>query len=276
MQKKSILIIGGGIAGLSAGVYAQLNGYDSQIFELHSLPGGLCTSWSRKGYTFDGCIHWLVGSGEGKLMNDLWQETGALEGKEIVNHDEYIHYTGSDGRTLIFYTDANRLEKHLLEMAPEDGRLIREMAGSIRKLAKFHPPMTKPRELMKANDALLSLPQMLPVMGIFRKYGAMTLEEYAAQFESSLLREGLSALVMGIQGFPALATLMMLAYMHDRNGGFPKGGSLQFAQNIEKRYQALGGVIRYKSRVGKILVEDGRAVGVRLEDGSEFRGDVVI
>jgi protoporphyrinogen oxidase len=44
MEKKSIIIIGGGIAGLSAGYYAQMNSYDSQIFELHTLPGGLCTS----------------------------------------------------------------------------------------------------------------------------------------------------------------------------------------------------------------------------------------
>jgi len=48
---KEIVIIGGGIAGLSAGCYAKMNGYDAHIFEMHNLPGGLCTSWKRKGYT---------------------------------------------------------------------------------------------------------------------------------------------------------------------------------------------------------------------------------
>ena len=52
-REKSIIIIGGGIAGLSAGCYAQMNGYQSQIFEMHHLPGGLCTAWERKGYVFD-------------------------------------------------------------------------------------------------------------------------------------------------------------------------------------------------------------------------------
>ncbi len=47
MTEETILIIGAGIAGLSAGCYAQMNGYRSQIFELHYLPGGLCTSWRR-------------------------------------------------------------------------------------------------------------------------------------------------------------------------------------------------------------------------------------
>ena len=59
---KSVAIIGGGIAGLCAGFYAQMNGYRSRIYEMHDLPGGLMTAWERKGYTIDYCIHWLVGS----------------------------------------------------------------------------------------------------------------------------------------------------------------------------------------------------------------------
>ena len=80
-QDKSIIIIGGGIAGLSAGCYAQMNGYQSQILEMHHLPGGLCTAWERKGYIFDGCIHYLIGSGDGLPFNDMWQELGAIQGR---------------------------------------------------------------------------------------------------------------------------------------------------------------------------------------------------
>jgi phytoene dehydrogenase-like protein len=60
MMKKSeaeVVIIGAGIAGLSLGCYLQMNGFNVQIFESHNTPGGLCTSWKRKGYLFDGCIH---------------------------------------------------------------------------------------------------------------------------------------------------------------------------------------------------------------------------
>ena len=56
---KSIIIIGAGIAGLSAGCYAQMNGYRSQIYEMHKIPGGLCTSWRRRGYLFDGSLRYL-------------------------------------------------------------------------------------------------------------------------------------------------------------------------------------------------------------------------
>ena len=65
-MEKSIIIIGAGIAGLSAGCYGQMNGYRTRIFEMHTTPGGLCTTWKRTGYKIDGCIHWLVGSWPGK------------------------------------------------------------------------------------------------------------------------------------------------------------------------------------------------------------------
>lgn len=55
-EKTEVLIIGGGVAGLAAGCYARVNGFDTLILEQHFLPGGLCTSWEREGYVFDGCI----------------------------------------------------------------------------------------------------------------------------------------------------------------------------------------------------------------------------
>ncbi len=59
---KKVIIIGAGIAGLTCGVYARINGFETEIYELHTIPGGECTGWDRKGYHFDGCIHWLMGS----------------------------------------------------------------------------------------------------------------------------------------------------------------------------------------------------------------------
>lgn len=60
------------------------------------------------------------------------------------------------------------------------------------------------------------------------------------------------------------------------DAGYPTGGSLEFARAIERRYLGLGGQIHYQSPVAKILVENDRAVGVRLADGTEHRADAVI
>ena len=64
-MEKKIVIIGAGIAGLSAGCYSRMNGYSVEIYESHALPGGLCTSWKKGEYTIDGCLHWLTGSSPG-------------------------------------------------------------------------------------------------------------------------------------------------------------------------------------------------------------------
>ena len=78
-----------------------MNGYDTQIFEMHSQPGGLCTSWERKDYKFDNCIHWLVGSKDEKAGNELWKELGALSDVKIINHDEFVRIIGENSKTLI-------------------------------------------------------------------------------------------------------------------------------------------------------------------------------
>jgi phytoene dehydrogenase-like protein len=73
----SMIIIGSGIGGLATGIYGQYNGFDTTIFEAHHLPGGQCTSWRRKDYVFDACIHHF-GAGSSQTKYDaFWRELGA-------------------------------------------------------------------------------------------------------------------------------------------------------------------------------------------------------
>ena len=125
-MEKSIIIIGAGIAGLCTGCYAQMNGYKTRIFEMHTIPGGVCTSWKRKGYKIDGCLHWLIGSRPGNPFHAMWEEVGALQGRTIIDHEEFIRIEGREGKVLIVYTDLNRLEQHMKDLAPEDSDVIEE------------------------------------------------------------------------------------------------------------------------------------------------------
>ena len=276
MTRQSIIIIGAGIAGLSAGCYGQLNGYQTKIFELHTLPGGLCTAWKRKGYTFDGCIHWLVGSKPGTALYKIWEELGALQGKTVVDHEEFRRVEGPGGKTLILYTNVDRLEQHMKTLAPADAKVIREFCNAIRSLVHFpDAPPESSRGLIDWLKALPGVIAMLPGLATFNKYKSLTIKDFTDRFTDPLLRQALLDL-LGFPDFAFLGLIMTLAWMHNRNAGYPVGGSLPFAQAIEKRYLSLGGEIHYKSRVEKILVEKGRAVGVRLTDGSEHRADVVI
>lgn len=272
MSSPSIIIIGAGVAGLSAGCYGRMNGLDTAIFEMHDKPGGVCTSWKRGGYVFDGCIHWLVGSKPGSEFNRVWNELGALEGRQIIDHEEFYRIEGEGGKSLIVYTDADRLERHMKELSPSDSAMIGKMAADIRLLARMITPIDKPTspvEVMKV------LGGALPFLRPFLRYRGRSIRAFAAGFTDPFLRDAFPRL-FDIPDFPVIAALMTLAWLHRRDAGYPVGGSLEFSRAIERRYLGLGGEVHYKSRVEKVLVEGDRAVGVRLADGTEHRADIVI
>lgn len=277
MTEKSIIIIGAGIAGLAAGCYAQMNGYRSQIFEMHDLPGGLCTAWQRKEYIFDGCIHYLFGSAPGRPFNRLWQELGALQDRTILHHSEFMQVIGGDGRTLIAYCDPDRLERHMLELAPADARQIARFADGVRSFMDFDMSAMKmtPPVLLGPTRGLGLARKMLPFVGPLARWGMLSAQDFGQRFTDPFLRRAIP-LLFAWPEIPMVAALALLAYMQIGNAGFPAGGSLEFARAIERRYLALGGEIHYKAQVEKILVENDRAAGVRLYDDREQRADVVI
>jgi len=155
-----------------------MNGYRTRIFELHTLPGGVCTSWKRKSYVFEDCIHWLVGSAPGKLFNSFWEELGALQGKEIINHEEMFRVEDGE-KTLILYSDLDRFKTHLKEISPEDGPLIEGMANDARKLATADFPLDKAMEVMTPLDMIKILWTTRSTMKIVKKYNKVSVTQFA-------------------------------------------------------------------------------------------------
>jgi phytoene dehydrogenase-like protein len=116
---------------------------------------------------------------------------------------------------------------------------------------------------------------MMPILPGIQKWSKLTVGELAERFHSPLLREALLALFE--EDFSVFYMILsQLGFMYRNQAAYPLGGSLPMALTLEKRYRQLGGHVRYETRVEKILVEDGCAVGVRFEDGREERADVVI
>ncbi len=272
---RSMVIIGAGIAGLSAGCYARMNGYRTTIFELHDKPGGLCTSWKRRGYTIDGCLHWLVGSAPGTSLHEFWAELGAVQGKQMVDHAEYMRVRSPEGKVFIAYTNADRLEKHMIELSPQDSKVIRELTGAIRRLSRFDLPTGKPREIAGWTDKLKLMLRIAPIAIPFMRWSKISIHDYAQRFKDPFLRRAFPRL-FDLPDFPMLGAIMTLAWMHAKVAGYPIGGSLKFARSIERRFFDLGGEVKYKSRVARILVKNDRAKGVQLEDGTVHNADIVI
>ena len=283
MTQKTIVIIGAGIAGLAAGCYGQMNGYKTVIYEMSEQPGGLCAAWKRKGYTFDGCIHWLMGTSPRSPYYQLWTELGVTQGRRMISHTEFGRVTDESGRTLIVYADTNQFERHLLDLSPADEGPIRELAAALRKWSKIDLYDEKPPELMNALDKLKNGLKTAPLMPDLMKWLKMPVSEFAARFSDPFLRRALPMVFGG--DLPMLVFLMFLAPMDHGDCGTVEGGSWGFSHAIENRYRELGGELRYKSRVEEIQVEpcrgrDGKlankAVGVRLAGGAVRSADYVI
>ncbi len=271
---KKILIIGAGIAGLSAGIHACRNGYDVEIFEKNSVPGGLCTSWQRKGYTVDGCIHWLVGTRPGSQFNRLWREVCAIDQMDIVNHDIFMNIEGGEGKTLSLYSDLDRLEEHLLELSPDDEGLIRKICDAGRVVAKADFPLEKPSELYKFWDMPLMLLSMMPVLRVMGHLSRVSIKEYLGELKDPFLKEALQTVMPA--GYSMISLVSTLASLHSGDAGFPVGGSLNFARSLEKTFLDLGGRVHYRSGVQEIIVEKNRATGLQFENGNRVSGDLVI
>jgi phytoene dehydrogenase-like protein len=282
-----VIIIGAGVSGLSVGCYLQMNGFETEIFEMNSLPGGVCTSWKRSGYTFDGCIHWLMGSGPASNLHEMWKELHAVQGRRFVEWDEYIRVRTAGGETFTVYTDPQKLQEEMLRLAPEDGDLIRPFCRAIRRFSGMDMPVTTEKMgFFRRLGYLLPLISLGPAM---KRWGSLNLETFCSRLRSPVLAEALGTLYgadasmpdkpagmpTGMPDFPVIGLVMMLGFMHKKANGYPIGGSLEFARAIERRHLELGGRIRYGTRVEKILVEQDRAVGI-VAAGLEHRAEIVI
>lgn len=123
-------------------------------------------------------------------------------------------------------------------------------------------------------DFLKLIVRHFPLLRILWKWNKVSLQDFGMRFKDPLIQKAFPLLFL--PDFPMTFMLMTFAWMHLKSAGYPRGGSLEFSRAIEGRYCSLGGEINYKARVAKILTDDGRAIGVRLEDGSEHYADYVI
>ncbi len=272
MAEKSIIIIGAGLAGLSTGCYAQMNGYSTQIFEMQNKPGGVCVSWKRNGYSFDYAVHNVFGVATkltDSLYSKLWQELGALKGTGVYGFNEFVRVEDPNGKAFTVYSDPDKLEQHLKTLSPADEKLILEFTGAVRKF-RGHDVFSA---MFGGVGARL---KMLPLMGSLMKFAKIPLKDYAQKFSDPFLRKAFATIQYDIDGVPTVVPIIFLSMLSVGDAAWPIGGSNAMSRNIERRYLDLGGQVHYNIKVKKILVENNIARGVQLEDGSEHFADIVV
>jgi len=273
---KKIIIVGAGIAGLSAGVYALQSGFDVTILEQHTIPGGFCTSWRRGGYLFEGGLHWLTGSSDKQPIHKVWRNLGAIDDNtKVIAHDPSMVYD-HQGQRINFYRDIEKLRAHLIDFAPEDKKEINKFCKTIKYISELAMPITdikgvkvKEKSRMKLSTLLSMLPAFVKIM----QYGKITMTEYSARFKNPVLRSFFAS--DNNKDYSASMLFFPLGFYASGDAGYLEGGSLKMAQNMADRFKSLGGKIQYKNKVEQVLIENGKAVGV-LVNGEKITADSVI
>jgi len=273
-DSKKINIIGAGVAGLSAGIYARLNGFEATVFEMVNRTGGACTSWEKSGYNVNGSIHWLVGSAPGIDFYEMWRDLGILDEIDFYYYNSFIEYKNIDGVDVHFYTDLNKLQQHLLSISPVDSRLIEELIHCIKLVADANFTMDRAFGLLQAWDWSKVFLNDIPAVTALGKFSHMSVHEFAKKFKSKILRKA-------FQNFwsPTMSMSFMvlqLSYASNRIAGYPIGGSGKFMEKLTNRYIELGGKLELGKKVNRILIKNHEVTGVQTGDSGIYLSDFVV
>ncbi|MES2515093.1 MAG: NAD(P)/FAD-dependent oxidoreductase [Bacteroidota bacterium] len=283
MQPKiKVNIIGAGISGLATGSYLQMNGFETQIFEKHSIPGGLCTSWQNGEYTIDGSIHWILGSNKGSGFYKMWSELINMEKVPFHNHDIRLHVdlknnTDKYGiKTFKLYTNLDKLRDYMLDLSPEDSSVIHEVIQDIRNLQKFElPPVMYKLPLIPSIIRSIKMAKYLKFLVYLSKQKKITNFDIAKKFKSPFLKESFELLFDG-EEIKMMILNFPMSFFDKNCAGYPVGGSLSWAQRIADNYIAMGGKIHYNTPVKKILTENNEAKGLLVRNDVIHKSDIVV
>ncbi len=273
-ETKKVIIIGGGVAGLSAGIYALLAGFEAEIYEKNAIPGGECIGWNRKGYHIDNCIHWLTGTKKGTELYDVWKTVGALDDDMKYAPINSFYTSTYNGQKVTLWNDLKRTQEELIALSPEDEEEIKKFIQYVEYSKQCLFPAKKPMEMWGVKDYINMGKNMMDFPKVMKEFGSISLEEYSKRFKHPLLQHMMCDYLP--KSYCTYSFLVSYATMADGNGNIPMGASLQMSLRMEKKYKDMGGRICYNKNVKKIKIAKKMATGIELEDGSSIEGDYII
>lgn len=257
--KYDVIVIGAGIGGLVCGTFLAKNGKKVLISEQHNIHGGYCTSFKRKGFTFDSAVHHIGACGKWGIVGRCFNE---------LNVDmDFYHLDPMD--TLVFPSERIEIPA---DIEKYKGYLQERFPLEKDNVASFF------KEFIKLYWSIINNKEDSPFIS---KYKDQTYSNTLDNFFSDLQ---LKAILAGQWGYigalpdeastPAVCQ-MLINYLKD-GAYFPIGGTQVFANAILKRFVDLEGEIILSSKVAKIFTKGDKVYGVALEDGKEIVADTVV
>jgi len=272
--KKKVIVVGGGIAGLSAGIYALKAGFEAEIYEKNPVAGGECMGWNRNGYHIDNCIHWLTGTDSKTKLWEVWKTCGAIdENTEYANTSKF-YSSRLGGKEVSLWNDLDRTQKELIEAAPEDEAEIRKFIQHVEYAKSCVIPSDKPMDMMGVKDYIAMGKDMADMPKVMKEYGKINCAQFADRFHSPVMKKLMTDYLP--PEYTAYSFLVSYATMASGNGNIPLKGSLAMTLRIVKRFKDMGGVLHTNAPAKRVIIEGKRATGIELMDGTVVKADEVI
>ncbi len=282
------IVIGSGIGGLVAATQLAVKGAKVLVLERYLIPGGSAGYFERQGYRFDvgaSMIFGLGGSGGEAFPGTTNLLTRALaavnQSLDTVPDPVQIHYHLPGQWQVQVHRDYEKYLQELFHKFPQEAAGIRRFYNECwqvfhclnqMELLSLEEPRYLLRMLRQHPLACLRLARSLPqnVATLARRYLK----------DPTLLRfidlECYCWSVVPSDRTPLINAGMVFSDRHYGGVNYPRGGVGQIAQHLVAGLETTGGQIRYRSRVVRILLEQGRAVGVQLASGEEVRAKRII
>ncbi|HEY0980238.1 MAG TPA: phytoene desaturase family protein [Candidatus Paceibacterota bacterium] len=275
-HKKSALIIGAGLGGLSLAAMLAKRGYAVTVIEKNESIGGRARLWQKDGYTFDMGPSWY-------MMPDVFEHYFSMMGEHIEEYlsleklsPSYRIFLKSDGTHHDFYGDIEKNKATFESFESGSGKVLEEFLATTKEqyeIAK-HEFMYKNYDSIFDffNKRVMKLGAKLP---LFKKQKAI-IEKL---FKSEILRKVMQyqTVLLGTAPGDTPGIYSMMNYVDFGLGiWYPKGGIVSVPRALESIAKKYGVSVITNAPVEKIIVEGGRAQGVLLANGTEHRADIVV
>ncbi len=288
MKNYDVIIIGAGNGGLASAATLAQKGKSVAIFERHNIPGGCGTSFRRGRFEFEVALHQLSSLGGKESPGELRKQFRKynIEDKiDWIEIKQLFCVNFPDGTSITLPADRKKCEDYLCEQFPdEEGNILKyfktifDFCAQVADFEKARLASEGEPNLLTKKIMKIAFPKKYPVLAT---YAMRSTEDVLNEFfKSPKLRLVLSAYwcFMGIPParFPwSILAKCMAFYIQDKPY-YLTGTSMMMNQSILESARENGADIYMNCGVDKLLLEKNKVVGVRCENGEEYRAKKVI
>ncbi len=281
------IVVGGGHNGLTCAAYLAKAGRKVLVLERrHVLGGAVVTEEIYPGFKYSVCSY-VVSLLRPEVTRELELSKYGLQ----IHPQEHVYLPMEDGSRLITHTDPHKTRQEFRRFSKRDAdaaekfeHIMYKMAFAVKPILGYKPPnISSPslrdlRTLKEFHQHLNSLGK--DTFHHLTKIMTMSADDFVGEyFETPIIRamHSLSGVIGTMLGpkSPGTAYVLLHHYMGDLDGAFSawgaqKGGTGAVSEAIASAARSYGAEIRVSAPVSKIIIKNGTAVGVALENGDEF------